>query len=409
MNLILANIKNFSHNQIQSKFLATIIVTSFIYFFSPLLAWLIVLLVLGLLSEGSTESIRRILGFLLIVAMATITASRKFGISESDDFSRSYYPVFVSIANGDLNSLFSYGKGGSEFGIPVLWYLISIFRPQASSTELIFWTSFISAGIFWVWLEVYGVQKFENKDKATIIAISLLMYSFFLSSQLVRQFFSSTILLFAISSVTAKKRFIFLIVASSFHLTAIPVYIFVQLAKRPRIALWIFLPLGFLFVLGVNELIDFTVRHQHIPGVEKAMYVLYNTKPFSESDLNAGKYLVLVSFFALLSLFSSRRDEGEERKECLSLLLSTLFFYCIFLLIPQFSLRSTLLVNQVLLGWLFAKIINPISWRFVRIFFLIVLVYKTVGLMSLTSSGDMGFWGQFHYWGRFPGYFLIGE
>lgn len=386
-----------------AEFIVLIFAISLIYFWSPLFAWFGLSLVLGTLCQNAPAFIRRVLGLLLIIFIATVVASRQFGVSPSDDFAGSYYPVFIQIAHGNRDALFEYGQG-IEVGLPFLWLLISFFQPDISSTGLIFLTTFMSMGIFWVWLEVYGLEGIDNQNRATVIAIVLLMCSFFLSSQLVRQFFSSVILLFAISGKNLSTRIIFLIIASFFHLTAFPIYIFFHLAKRPRLAFFLFVPIGILFVLGWRKFVDFVLAHQYFPGFEKALYVLTNSESFTDLDLSSGRYLVIVCLLIVFALlYEKSRD--ETRTQWRSILLTTAFLYGIFLVIPQFSLRSTLLISQILIGWLLVQALPSTSWLFIRIFFVVILIKKMLSLIAPPTDG-MGFWGQFHYWGIYPGYFF---
>jgi len=370
---------------------------------SPVLAWFGGLFLLGLLSRNASDSSRRMIGALLVITIATITASRKFGLSFSDDFAGSYYPAFIEIAQGNFDVLLAYGKG-LEVGTPLLWLGISIFRPDATSSELIFWTSFLSVGLFWLWLEIHGLEDFGAQNKGTVIAFSLLMCAFFLSSQLVRQFFSSTILLFAISNKGIGWKMVFLIGASLFHLTALPIYLFIQYARRGKLAPVVFVLCGVFFALFTNQFVEFVMSNPDIPGFEKSLYLLYNEQTFTASDLNAGKYLAVVSAFSIFT-FHRQVGLGKTARGWRRVLLLTTFFYGVFLVIPQFSLRSTLVIAQLLLGWLFALVVAPLNWKFARVLFLVVLLHKFIGLVW-PSSDAMGFWGQFHYWNWYPGYFF---
>lgn len=387
------------------RYATFILFACFLYLFTPLAAWFLLFLSLGLLDRNAGDSIRRTIGILLVVVMATIVSSRKFGISESDDFASSYYPVFASIVNGNWSALFSYGKG-LEIGLPFVWYVISIFRPEAGASELIFWAVLLSTGGFLLWLEKYGLTAFQNHQKAMVVGVSLLLCSYFLASQLTRQFFSSVILLFAISEKRILFKSFFLFLATLFHLTAIPIYLFVLLAKKRSLAITLFFPAGVIFVLCLNSFIQFVLAHQYVPGFEKALYILINAEPFNSADINAGKYFALVCI-VVLSIFLIRRNrENSEVHQWRSVLLTTGFLYCAFLLIPQFSLRSTLLISQIMLGWLFALIVGASNWQLVRIFFFMILFNKTFALLTSSPGDEMGYWGQFHYWGIFPGYFL---
>lgn len=388
-----------------AEFVVMLLAVGVVYLWSPLLAWFTLSLMLGTMCQSAPASIRRISGFLLVIFVATMVASRQFDVSPSDDFAGSYYPVFAQISNGNMDALFEYGRG-IEVGLPLLWLLISFFQPNITSSELIFLTAFLSMGILWIWLEMYGLEGIDQANKATTIAITLLMCAFFLSSQLVRQFFSSVILLFAISGKRLSTKVIFLAVSSVFHITALPIYIFIQLAKRPRVAWWFFVPIGVLFILGWRKFIELVLAHQYLPGFEKALYILTNTESYTSVDVSSGRYLVLICALVLLSVFVfSEKERNEVRTQWRSVLFTTTFLYVAFLVIPQFSVRSTLLISQIMLGWILVKALPPGSSGLVRICFSVILIKKTLSLMMPSTSG-MGFWGEFHYWGIYPGYFF---
>jgi hypothetical protein len=180
------------------------------------------------------------------------------------------------------------------------------------------------------------------------------------------------------------------------------------MAKRPAVALCLFFPAGILLVLFLNDFTNFVLSHQYIPVFEKARYILVNNETFTEADLNGGKYLWAISTFTVLCVLLKRKIT-ERNMEWLSLLCTTAFLYTVFLLIPQFSLRSTLLISQILLGWLFVMIVSPVSWYLVRSVFTIILIRKMMSLLNQPSNELMAMWGQFPYWEWIPGYFFIGQ
>src|SRR3546814_14083640 len=96
-----------------------------------------------------------------------------------------------------MSVLTLYG-GGFEVGISVLFFLLSLISSNLSINGMMFFLSLFSIILFIVWLCRVSAQEAPQKQ-ALLLGISLLMINLYFSTQTLRQFIATILLLFAIT------------------------------------------------------------------------------------------------------------------------------------------------------------------------------------------------------------------
>lgn len=236
------------------------------------------------------------------------------GFRPVEDFSidtDSYISFFLSIASKDdltvSNELI-------EPGFVVLTYLISRFTSDFHIyLSLLFFLFNSLLFVFWK-----SLVKYLRIDKSNYFL--LVLFGFTLSSNWynnfsyngLRQGLAAPLLYLSIVSLTNRKYFkslFFLLVALSFHKSALLVFIFYPIVLfRVRYVLWIYFLLGFIYVFNISELLVKRISDQINPliyasiaeyGGDDAMYVGFSLTFF------------LYSFFFVLIIFSIYFFKGK--------------------------------------------------------------------------------------------------
>ena len=207
-----------------------------------------------LFSKYIDRNWRIFLSLILIWDIAVIYASRihfNIGIDYDDDFSR-YYQNYLDIYDGISGSLNVWGSG-IEIGLGVFYKILSIALPRLLPHQLLFVTAFSICAIFYVWLEVHITKLIPFIQRAALIAFAMFIDVFIESLGLTRQAFSSVILLYALTSKNINIKFLFLAIATSFHTSAIFIFILFHIVKYyPRVSLIFILIAIFAFMSNAS-------------------------------------------------------------------------------------------------------------------------------------------------------------
>ena len=130
--------------------------------------------------------------------------------------------MYQDLAAGDFSMLTAFG-GGLEVGLPALLALWSWTLPALSVHGLMFCLAASGALVFMLWLERSFYGRLARPIPAPVLlGVCLLMLNLYYSTQLSRQFLSGVVLLFAFSARRPIAKVVFVALAASFHLTAIP-------------------------------------------------------------------------------------------------------------------------------------------------------------------------------------------
>lgn len=371
-----------------------------ISFISPLLAWIIAMLILAVGSSVLNKTNRRILGLVVIFAGALTIASRQVFESPSDDFAR-YYAIYQSLSEGDMAAFFNFGDG-FEIILPLLFRALSFFFSKAEPSLVIFFVSFFCGLLFLFWLEKYGMKEVEPAKRSLCLATALIFFSFFMTSQLMRQMIAMLLVLYALYEKNILTSALFVVMGTAFHLTALPIYIVCKMSFRyPVITFFIVSITSLIFVHSFTSILSlYSGGSLDYIGTGKLLYYTDSTESFTKADLSLLKYFV---FLIIIYLLIPGRDNVTAKWKYFVLTFSAIYF--VFLPLPGASLRTTLILNSILLGYLIflgLKKYNKVLTAGVVIF----IFYRSIRQFIGDENG-FDLWNAYD-WIGFPfGYYWI--
>ena len=342
---------------------------------SPFSGYVILNLIMLFNGARLSRGGRVIYSILLIFCIAGLCAYRQAGLSLFDDFSNSYYPNYLNIYNGDYESFYRFSK--IEIGLPILFFGLTKLGFLLSQSELIFILTFISLSIFLVWMEIYGLKFFDERQKTFAIIFCLVTWSFVLPSILVRQYLAIVILLFALVTKLKRNRLIGLIVSSVFHASSLVTFLIFKISLKPLLSS-IFLLLLFLFI-QTHFLQYISTSYSDFVLLDKI-----NTLPESTDqslyDFSGIKLTILAYIISLMINFRN----PVNKYSCQLLFVIILYFVC--LPIPQLSLRTTLIFTQILLGWILLKSIRFAKQETLMSVFLLFFSWKVFWIFTYGAN-----------------------
>ncbi|MGU9863630.1 EpsG family protein [Klebsiella quasipneumoniae subsp. quasipneumoniae] len=360
---------------------------------SPLLGFYCAIFVL-LLFNINNLILRNIISVISILSGCGIYASRVIGFSMSDDFYNTYIPIYESIRNGGSIFVEQY-SGGAEFGLPAVFLLFSKLGFNDNYPLMMYCISLFCSLGFYSWLEYEIIPEIDKNKKSLCIASSIAFFSFFASTQLIRQMVATVFILFCLSALRRRKtlRFIFLLVVGSiFHLTTVVVVlIFVILAfgskKQKLVLLCSVAFISFLFKIVVGFILSGGLLSV---ASYKAEYYQQTTKlGFHLSG--AFKFLFPATIAALF--FSS-----SKFKKINNVLFFGMVLYIILLPMPAMSDRMLMPLTFFAIGTaiFFSFYKTP---NFLKLLLSLYITYKfiTMGPMYNGAGSD-----PFYLWSSYP-------
>ena len=393
-----ANKSNYINHLIVLCFLSSLLL-----FFSPLFSLISSIFLIRLTDSVRAESPFRIyLSINIVLALSIILSSANLPsiTVQSDDFARYYY-FYLQIFNGESTILDFQEFGTFEPGLLVYFKFLSIF-PEMSYKEYSLVTSIVFYLIFLNWIIRYGISKKNRRFKGFIIAISLILIPNALILQLTRQAFSILFILYAISSQRTSLVLLNLIIATLFHLTALPIFLIILFIRRFK---FIGLLACTLLMIMLNiYLFSFIEDLSFIPKISG----FQNYDRFEGVGTNYGGLLWIILMYIYGVLALSNRKSFNEFSDSLKniggiyIIIFFTLFYLIFFEIPLISTRVTLLYFSLLLGYLFSMI--TVSSDFKKLDFAILSVFAFYIFEKFLSNS---FWQSFELMNWFPGYFLV--
>lgn len=367
--------------------------------FSPIMAYVASIMVLFMFSKILERWQLRWVGFISCFSGSVVAASRKVFVVDSDDFIR-YYDAYLEILREGLGALdiFNY-----EIGLFILYYFISKFG-VIDHVLLLFAAAFLPSIVFVYWVDKIGSKYFQEDRFGSVLAISMVFFNFFLATQLTRQFISSCFLLLAIFSLSYSYRW--LVVATAFHFSAIPMYVVSKLILRFNwVGLLFAVAIAMVSVLNFEQIMQWVFVLSSSFDVSmlvanKFIYYTENNIGFTDADLGVLKLFLGVWCISLLSFRAFPKNWFR---------LVSFFFVCYIVLlpIPLASLRVTLLVHGVLAGYLVAFFAYIVGWRFVESLGLTLLFYRIAKMMLFESGSPFGLWDGFETVNYIPFYYFV--
>lgn len=358
----------------------------FAVFSLPIVAFAVSAALLINLSRNTPDVARRLLGLMLVIAVSMMISSRAVSIEGSDDFV-GYYELYKEIQAGDYSRMFQFG-GGLEVTLPALFYLWSLLLPELSINGLMLSSALTSAILFWVWVDLNFYRKGGERIAPALIGAALLLFNLYFSTQTTRQFLSMIVLLYAFSAHTTIRRWLFITLAASIHLTALPFYGAYWLATRGRYGVVLLLSgvvlIRFYFP-ALLTLLD--VLPEAL--VEKLAYYVDNNSEYTDSDLGALKLIGLLCLLSLLSLAAQGFRLDARTRPWHSVPWIAAVVHVLLLPIPLAPLRSTLAVHSVVTGLVAHRMFSRRNRILLQLVLNILLLYKLAGYATLEDGSGL--------------------
>jgi hypothetical protein len=339
--------------------------------------------------------------FLIILALtnAVVFAGRSVFINFNDDFSNIYWNQFIELKSREFGFIFSSERDEtytSEYAYYIFVWLISHLIPSLSPSGFLLIIVFTnSILIYFSFLIFFENNLVEDKKVIFLLFISSLFISYGLMTQLVRQFFSVSFILFFL--VKPKfSRILLLITAFFFHQTSIlTFFVFAAIKYLNRFTLFF---LGFL-VLIIYYNVDFLLGI--LSNSSNVKLSFYTEVKFSEDAFEYNYVFLPFAFvFCLIGswgIFKKRNIYWNK------FLLTGMAVYCLTINIPLLAVRSNLIFFAVLLGFYFS--INYIyrfsknALVFIAFFLGIFLFYKNT---YLVQRGEDRLWYTYSPFTKIP-------
>ncbi len=342
-----------------------------LFLFFPFAAyWLTIFVLLGL-SPFIPKNLRIFLGIIAVLSGSATYASRIFGFFGSDDFV-SYYATYSGLYHGDMTRLFDYG-GGIEIGLPVIDLALVWIFPELSPNGLMFFTSVLWGIIFILLIEKYLLTSVVAGKRATIVGLSLLLYSFFLSTQLSRQWFASLLVLAALLQ-THKKAFAGYGLAAFFiHMSSVPMLFVYRILLFGKPWMLLVVALTAIFLSVYQDIVsDMVLFHLTQEDIGRVSIFARKDDEVSANIGTIGKMFLPILAIAVSWLWSALASKQLaqyslypiETKKWMIFYLSVFFLYLGMLDFYSLPHRLFLMVHGLMLGYFFALFMSRLPKAF---------------------------------------------
>jgi hypothetical protein len=367
--------------------------------FSPIVAFY---LGIATLLAGSTLLDRRSvrwIGFICAYS-ASVSAASRMTFDQSDDFTR-YYQGYLEILSNGWSAI---GVYGSEVGLPFVYEVLALTGMRSPLVPL-FAVTMISVTVFVIWVDKFGSLHFDAERFGSVMAMSLLFIDFVMSTQLTRQFLSSVFLLYAIS-VTGWRSMAWLLVATLFHQTAVPIYLLVRLVLHFRWRM-----VYALFALGVLLLIYFETLLRYGLGfdlsvLEVGAKLLFYVGAYDDIVQGVGINVAEIRFVAL-NCFAALLARKHMPKGWPELMFCVAILYVLFLPFPMVSYRLFLLFGTILTGYILSFVTFRTGWAPITAVASVFICWKLAGQVLSRNTGVFALWDKYDMIGYFPFYYVL--
>jgi hypothetical protein len=334
-----------------------------------------------------SKNTRILLSIIMIVSLAMISGARPILDGDQNDIS-GYYEIYKFLAAGDLQYLTHFGGGineggGIEIGLPILLYIFTFFSKNLSINGLMFNLSLLGSIFVAVWIHK-TFYKTECTPSPALIGFGILFLNLYFATQLSRQFFSLIFLLYAITEKRFIWRYVWLLVASSFHITAIPFYIFYKIFISGYTGFLFLVLILILFRLFFFSSLDLIPVFPSLI-TEKLAYYKTAEQGVSMADLESFKIIFLMIAMSLIVLVTMRFHPAGHQKKWLLIPWIAALIHLILLPIPLASLRTTLMFTAILPGIIIYMMFQGggLTMKIIRIFSLnFFLIYKAIRFLT---------------------------
>jgi hypothetical protein len=377
--------------------------------FSPLVGYALCILLIWFLGSNIKQREMYVYAFMFSVSFSIVISSKAFGFGEADDFVNYYQDYFDIVTGGNsFGQVLSRYSFGLEFGLPLLFGLSGFLFPVLTPHQLMFFLSFLFSMLFSSWVTNYTYTKFyANKNIGYIISMTLLLLSLTAGSQLVRQGISLVILLFAITNKRLWARYTLLLIATVFHLTALPLFFISWVLLRHR---WRgFFPL-LLAVAGAHYFaLDILTTYSDLPKLD---YIARSTyEEVSDIDIGTLKWLSIALFFITLAIVTRKKSSTLSSLVIADWAPFTFFYAILFVSVIRFPLlptRISMLVSLMILGYLVAVFVLTSKFTFFKhVAFVLFFTIKFYIMIQSSVGGISQYWHEYNWVGALPGYYIM--
>ena len=332
------------------------------------------------------------------VVFAAIACSSRRKFEQSDDFSH-YYQNFQDALASHAPS-FMYGSG-VEVGVPLINYLLGMVFGDLTPWQLMFAHQVIFYGLLIV---VLTRIKMDAISKTIFIAFVLAAFPYVLSTQVIRQCYSSIFLFYALSEVVFGRRLIALVIAFFFHVSALPIYLFFAASRTLKGRWFVFFLMGMVFLeLKFQGIIEFFLSTEEFVGQGKFSYYAETPEGFVKSDILPVIAYACIAFIIIFRKFISRIwvfDKDEK------VVITALFFSLAALPLPLVGLRVCLLVF-LFAGAYLITVGQKLSPFLQRVLFVLLIILQMRNMYLSSESSGSALWVDYPAWSFFPGYFFL--
>ena len=340
---------------------------------------------------------------ILIVSMALIISSRRFGF-ESDDFIN-YYDFFTRIKDYGFSDIFYFG-GGIEFGLGIFFYIISIITPNITPNGLIFLTSLFALILYVLFIEIIIIPKFETKYSVFIILFGVLFCDVFFSTQLVRQFIASIFVLFSLFSDKLRVKLLFLIIAVIFHVSSLPIFFLVYIVIRCNFFVNLIV-VGILYIY----ISYFNLIKSYLTGFDPVLAAklghLDHAIEMSSTDFYFFKKYILLFMISIIVYFCRKTYSSSKMLIEKEILLKLVIMLALGMVLSSgtfFFSRLYMPINIFLFGYCYFYCFWKLDGNIIKFLLLVILSYKFY-VFTIPGSNDL-LWSTFHRSSLSLGYYL---
>jgi len=344
--------------------------------------------------KSTSKLVRLTLAVVMVVSLSMMNGARPLTLGDPNDID-GYYHIYQMLSQNNLGYLTHFGGGlesggGVEVGLPLLLYFFSILLPALTVNGLMFFISLFCAFLVMVWVEITFYSKDSNQSPA-LIGVSILMLNLYLSTQLTRQYIALIILLFSFASSGQFRQWTYVILAATFHLTAIPFYFMYKLIKAGYI--------GCLIIF--SSLLIFSLFFSVIGGyvdifpaaiIEKFAYNIASDQSYTAADFASMRMILLLCAISILVLCLAGLKGLNKAKNWLLVPWIGEVIHLILLPIPLASLRTTLIIHSILPGTVAYKMLASGGSKIGHLLTTVLnvlLVYKLFIYLLAENSGNL--------------------
>jgi len=355
-------------------------------FVFPLAAFALSTFLLINLPAGTPRYARLCLALVAAIGFAMMTGARPLDPGEYSDIDV-YYELYQGLSLGDLQQLTAFG-GGLEVALPLFMYALTLLLPGLTVNGLMICFCVLASLLMLDWVERSFYRGPSALTSPALMGICLLMLNLYFATQLTRQFLSLIVLLYAFTAQGRARRTVFVLLAASFHLTALGFYAIYLLVRRGPLG-WAAIVL-FALLLRVN-FGALVAAFDIVPDAvaEKLAYYVDNSQEFTVSDLTSLRMIALLGAISALGWLASGFKPDRKSAPWMAVPWITAVVHFILLPIPLASLRATLMVHGVAPGLIAHRMLEGRARRVLALVLNVLFVYKILAFLMAGQGNTL--------------------